>query len=147
VEFLLNLAWLFLALPAYWLWRSRNSARKFSSLQCLLTLGCVLVILFPVVSATDDLRAMRAEMEESPASKKSLRQTSNDKVYAWKWQSPPALVGTTKSLIVRDEGWQLVPTLCLSAPAAPAVEPTGRAPPSSSSHKSAGIARPGQSFS
>ena len=63
MELLLNLAWLLLALPAYWLWRGRTSTRKFSSAQCLLALGCLLVVLFPVVSATDDLRVMRAEME------------------------------------------------------------------------------------
>ncbi len=93
MELLLNLAWLLLALPAYWLWRSSRTAagHKFSSLQCLLALGCMLVILFPVISATDDLLAMRSEMEESPASKRSVRQTSHDKVSSWKWQSPPAL--------------------------------------------------------
>ena len=49
MELLLNLAWLLLALPAYWLWRERSSARVGRrSLQCLLSLGCMLVILFPV---------------------------------------------------------------------------------------------------
>jgi hypothetical protein len=131
MELLLNLAWLLLALPAWWLWRGRGAARKFSSLQCLLALGCTLVILFPVVSATDDLRAMRAEMEESPASKRTLRQASNDKAPAWKWQAPPALTTTARFLMVSDEGWQPVPLLCVSAPAAPAVERASRAPPAS----------------
>ena len=97
MELLLNLAWLLLALPAFWLWRGSRCARhrrKFTALQCLLALGCMLVILFPVVSATDDLRAMRNEMEESPASKRTIRQASNDKASAWKWQSPPALTAT-----------------------------------------------------
>jgi len=65
MELLLNLAWLLLAVPACWLWRvsRREGARcNFSASQCLLVLGCVLVILFPVVSATDDMCAMRAEM-------------------------------------------------------------------------------------
>ena len=80
MELLLNLAWLLLALPAFWLWRRSTAAsvgRKFTALQCVLALGCMLVILFPVVSATDDLRAMRNETEESPISKRtSVRQAA-----------------------------------------------------------------------
>ena len=132
MELLLNLAWILLALPAYWLWRSSRTASvgcKFSSLQCLLALGCTLVILFPVISATDDLRAMRAEMEESPASKRTIRQASNDKTAAWKLQTPPALAVTASWLTVSDEAWRQMSAPCVSAPAAPAIERTGRAPP------------------
>jgi len=74
MELLLNLAWLLLLVPAYWLWRRGGATRACGSLPCLLTLACVLVILFPVVSATDDLLAMRTEMEESPISKRSLHE-------------------------------------------------------------------------
>jgi hypothetical protein len=132
MELLLNLAWLFLVLPAYWLWRSSRIAsagRKFTSLQCLLALGCLMVVLFPVVSATDDLCAMRTEMEESPAGKRSVRQASNDRVSTWKWQTPPALVGTASSLILNDEGRHPLPTPSLSVPAAPAIDRAARAPP------------------
>ena len=129
MELLLNLAWLLLALPAWWLWRSHNSARKFSSLHCLLALGCMLVVLFPVVSATDDLRAMRAEMEESPDGKRCIRHATNDKPSAWKWQSPPALISKTNPLTLSSEGWQPLPASHLSMPVAPAIERAGRAPP------------------
>jgi hypothetical protein len=83
MELLLNLAWLLLALPAYWLWR-RDGARAhpehgFRSVQCLLALGCALVLLFPVISATDDLHAVRAEMEESGANKRGIRQVCADR--------------------------------------------------------------------
>jgi hypothetical protein len=128
MELLLNLVWLFLALPAWWLWRGRGPSRKFSSLQCLLALGCLLVILFPVVSATDDLCAMRAEIEESPAGKRSIH-ASHDKPSGWKWQSPPALAASGSSLIVNDEAWQPLPKLGVSVSAAPAIERAGRAPP------------------
>lgn len=129
LELMLNLAWLLLAMPAYWLWRDSRTARRFTSLQCLLALGCLLFILFPVVSATDDLRAMRNEMEESPASKRSVRQASSEKASVWKWQSPPALAATASSLVVNDEGWlESLPTTSL-LPAVPAIERVGRAPP------------------
>lgn len=129
MELLLNLAWLLLALPAYWLWRERRAGRKFSSLQCLLTLGCLLVVLFPVISATDDLRAMRAEMEESPSSKKTFRQGSTEKASAAKWQSPPALVASTALLFAFDESRLQASTPRLFSSAAPAAEHSGRAPP------------------
>jgi len=80
MELLLNLAWLLLAMPAYWLWRRTDQQPARSSLQCLLTLGCALVLLFPVVSATDDLHAMRPEMEESSPTKRALKHTGGDKV-------------------------------------------------------------------
>jgi len=104
MELLLNLAWLLLALPAYWLWRSTrmsHAERKFSSLQCFLALGCMLVVLFPVISATDDLRAMRTEMEESPASKRSLRQVTGDKASPWnsRLQTSPSIVGAVISFL------------------------------------------------
>jgi hypothetical protein len=134
MELLLNLAWLLLALPAYWLWcgsRTAPASRKFNALQCLMALGCLLVILFPVVSATDDLRAMRAEMEESPASKRNVRHASHDKVSAWKWQSQPALTGNTFSVTMSDGGWHPVPNPSLSVPAAPPLRYASRAPPHS----------------
>ena len=109
MELLLNLAWLFLSVPAFWLWhgsRMSSPVRKFTALQCVLALGCMLVILFPVVSATDDLRAMRNEMEESSASKRTIRQASNDKALACRWQNPPALAATAKSVAVGGQSRQ-----------------------------------------
>ena len=134
MELLLNLAWLLLALPAFWLWcgsRSAPRGPKFTALQCLLALGCMLVILFPVVSATDDLRVMRNEMEESPNSKRTIRHASNDKASAWKWQNPPALTTTASSLSVSDQGWRPLPIPGLSVPAAPGIARAGRSPPDS----------------
>jgi len=70
MELFLNLCWLSLLLPAWLLWRQRTSATGASHpaarpLVFVCALGCVLVLLFPVISATDDLHPMRAEMEES----------------------------------------------------------------------------------
>lgn len=82
MELLLNLAWMLLALPAYWLWRRQGNSqfmRGRGPMQALLALGCVLVLLFPVISASDDLHAMRAEMEDSSISKRTVRQASGEK--------------------------------------------------------------------
>jgi hypothetical protein len=72
MELLLNLCWLTLLLPAYTLWRQRISSSRSArgSLIFVCTLGCVLVLLFPVISASDDLHAIGQAMEES---KHSLR--------------------------------------------------------------------------
>jgi len=68
MELLLNLFWLALALPGVWLWRRQSEgARNWQRPGCaraLLLIGCSLVLLFPIVSASDDLHAMQGEMDE-----------------------------------------------------------------------------------
>jgi hypothetical protein len=103
MELLLNLTWVLLAVPAYWLWRrdaGSRAQRQASPVVCLLALGCVLVLLFPVISASDDLHAMRAEMEDSSISKRAVRQAGSDKSSAWvnRLQGPPAIVERTSLL-------------------------------------------------
>lgn len=132
MELLLNLLWLLLAMPAFLLWRDCGTApdrQKSTALQCFLALGCMLVLLFPVVSATDDLRAMRAEMEETPLSKRSVGQSSGDKTSAWKSSVQPALAVTWNSLSPVEHSWIFVLAIPLSTPSSPPVFRAGRAPP------------------
>jgi len=66
MELLLNLAWLLLMVPAIWIWHTASGDRKAGKRPfSLLVLACVLILLFPVVSATDDLQAMQPDMEEA----------------------------------------------------------------------------------
>jgi hypothetical protein len=107
MELLLNLVWILLALPAYWVWRQHASgcaARRLTSLQCMLALGCVLVLLFPVISASDDLHVMRAEMEESATSKRAVRHAPSDRTSAWtnRLQAPPATVAIAEWLFIPE---------------------------------------------
>jgi hypothetical protein len=85
MELLLNLLWLTLTVPAVWMWRRESACargrRRFDGIRPFLLLGCVLMLLFPVVSATDDLHAMQQEMEESP-SKRMVKQAGGDKSFA-----------------------------------------------------------------
>jgi hypothetical protein len=70
MEFFLNLCWLALLLPAYLLWRRSTSSQPWTraSFVIICTLGCALVMLFPIISASDDLHAIGQAMEESKRS-------------------------------------------------------------------------------
>jgi hypothetical protein len=135
LELLLNVAWMLLLLPGYWLWRrgaGARSARRVSSLQFLLALSCVLVLLFPVISATDDLHAMRAEMEESSSTKRAERQASNEKYSAWvnRLQGPPAFAVRAVSLPTPEITAPFnLSILCLTLLAGVGTLRAGRAPP------------------
>lgn len=136
MELLLNLAWLLLALPAYWLWRRGSRARlasRVNSLQCLLALACALVLLFPVISASDDLHAMRAEMEDSSVSKRTVRPAGSDRNSAWlnRLQGPPAALASTVRLAAPEVGRLEVAVTDGPPVARPCVFHGGRAPPSS----------------
>lgn len=70
MELLLNLFWLAIALIAMGLWWRARSEQRCNRLPQLVVLSCVLILLFPVVSVTDDLHPLRPEIEESNPSKK-----------------------------------------------------------------------------
>ncbi|MGA8273308.1 MAG: hypothetical protein WB919_17230 [Candidatus Sulfotelmatobacter sp.] len=136
MELLLNLAWMLLLLPACWLWRRGAGARmerRVTALQCLLALGCVVVLLFPVISATDDLHAMRAEMEESAASKRTVRLAASEKHSGWinRLQGPPALTARAVPLPTPEGGLFEVWAASLTSFTRPNGLHAGRAPPSS----------------
>jgi len=57
---------------------SADSGRVHKSRSFVL-LACVLLLLFPVISATDDMHAMRPEMEESSSSKHIAKNIAGDK--------------------------------------------------------------------
>ncbi|MGA2003387.1 MAG: hypothetical protein ABSG70_08395 [Terriglobales bacterium] len=128
MELFLNLCWLALLLPAYALWQRRTSSDRSQrgSLIFVSTLGCVLVLLFPVISASDDLHAISQAMEESKPSVRGDHCTgahSADRapqLALHTSDSPRATfeqVGTVPSFAPHSHG-----TLFASAP-------TGRAPP------------------
>jgi hypothetical protein len=135
MELLLNLAWILLALPGYWLWRRRIARgprdQALTGLQCLLALGCMLILLFPVISATDDVHAMRCEVEEPGTDKRTVRQAGSDKNSAWvnRLQAPPATVTSAVWLAAPEAALHKVPVACLVPRAAPNIFRSSRAPP------------------
>jgi hypothetical protein len=142
MELFLNLCWLSLVLPAYLLWRQRTFASSKNKratqsplppLIFLCVLGCALVLLFPVISASDDLHAMRAEMEESSPCKRSVCQSGGEKASVWhsRWQSPCVVIAIDSSLGLTDQARQESLTVLHFLPAAPSLLPASRAPPPS----------------
>ena len=134
MELLLNLAWLLMLVPAYYLWRgsrSGDSKQTATSLQALLALACALVILFPVISATDDLHAMRAEIEESPSTKRTVRQSGNERGAVWNIRllAPPALLQSFRTFTPEAEHADITIRVSSTLPTEPKVDHLGRAPP------------------
>jgi hypothetical protein len=134
MELLLNLAWLLLAVPAYWLWRRGATSRgqgKVTSLQFILALACALILLFPVISATDDLHAMRAAMEDAAVSKRALCQAAGDKASGRvnRVQGTPLILAGTEWLPALEV--RLIHNFedYLSPLSSPSILNPGRAPP------------------
>jgi hypothetical protein len=132
MEHLLNLCWLLLAGPALLLWRRQQQsfrASRHSSLFCLATLGCGLVLLFPVISASDDLHALRQEMEES-SSKVKVGESDRSSSSNVKVRIPPASLPMTAIPVGGERVLGLLaPFARLGSPSALVNTATGRAPP------------------
>jgi hypothetical protein len=79
MELALNIFWLILALGGLFYWMSRKPkyssghTRSMAWRRGLVSLCCVLVVLFPVISMTDDLHDEVAVLEKSKSSQMGLR--------------------------------------------------------------------------
>jgi hypothetical protein len=136
MELFLNLLWLMLVIPAAWLCAHRvgsvHSARAADRLRALVLLGCVLALLFPVVSATDDLHAMRPEAEECGSNKRAEKHFAGAKAHP-SVGTVELFAGTTQiapSLPDNECGRVLIPRGVIPA-AVSLIIRAGRAPPSS----------------
>jgi hypothetical protein len=84
MELVLNLIWLALAIPAAWLWRRQIQGQDknlVGTAAFVVVVSCVLLLLFPIVSASDDLRAMRSEIEESCPGKRLVKQAVSHRTH------------------------------------------------------------------
>ena len=130
MELFLNLCWLALLLPAYALWRQRVSSAHAarSSFVVIGTLGCAFVLLFPVVSASDDIQAIGQTMEES---ERAFRQDDNraSAVHALA-HAAPVLALTSAAFKITLERSGSVPLFSTHSPETVfASASAGRAPP------------------
>jgi hypothetical protein len=93
MELLLNLVWFFLAAVALYAWGCRLNHPQ-AQLR-LVVLLCLLALLFPVISATDDLHAMNSEMEDSTSVRRNTKQIVAGKFFGQLiTYHPPALVNS-----------------------------------------------------
>lgn len=136
MELFLNVCWISLLLPAYFLWRQKSMSAApvraqgmgVHPLIFVCALGCAVILLFPVISATDDLHAMRPEMEESESAARSanrcagapLAQTHSDQVILPSLSNLLAEFQQVGTVLPFERG----PLRLLPSPA-----PSGRAPP------------------
>lgn len=136
MELFLNLLWLMLALPAVVIWRHDVRSARASGRLCrsrsFVLLSCLLALLFPIVSATDDLHPTRAEIEESSPSKRVVKQSPASQFPTWGACGPPADVLHVASLRDDNEPLGVVSTYLTVLPAQVFASPIrGRAPPTS----------------
>lgn len=84
MELTLNLVWAAIAVASYALLyrflagRENEHARGPSQAKCTVALTCILAILFPVISLTDDLHEMQATLEEAAPSGLVMRRCVAD---------------------------------------------------------------------
>jgi hypothetical protein len=78
MELLLNLLWLMLVLPTVLLyrhtWKLKGNEGPVGRSQDLVLTACLLAVVFPVVSVSDNLHALSAEVEYSGLGKRMLKQ-------------------------------------------------------------------------
>jgi hypothetical protein len=67
MELLLNVIWMTLAMGAFWIFLHSRPAtgRHVSYHKSLIALACVTLLLFPIVSASDDLHPTQALVEDA----------------------------------------------------------------------------------
>jgi hypothetical protein len=108
MELLLNLVWLVIAAGAVALWlrqrrRSASGHRARALLQAI-ALACALAVLFPAISATDDLHAAQLAVEASDVARKVLRSMNtvpSSGAVDWLTFLPALLLLAAAALILR----------------------------------------------
>ncbi len=128
MELLLNLVWVLLAALALGRWsRGRNQLR---SPVHLIALICLLALLFPVISATDDLHAMRPEIEDSTSNRRCLKHACGAAAHN-PFSCSPALLTASDAAVPYGETGSLVISVRVSTPTIRfRTLEFGRAPPS-----------------
>jgi hypothetical protein len=129
MELFLNLCWLSLLMPGYLLWRKRTPSDHLAPFVFLCTLGCALILLFPVISATDDLHAIRPEMEES---ERAFRQAGHRvcTFYTLTHSAQPILLGSSALAAAFEQIGTVLPFSPRALRILSASGNDGRAPPS-----------------
>lgn len=131
MEVLLNALWLLLTAAAigYWLTRSGGRQRNQTTVRGLLVVACVLALLFPVISITDDLVAQGMLEDLGSAPSKAFQKATDP----GSTPDPQQVVVAALLSLPQHPVWQVLAYLPMEAPAAlylhSASRQTGRSPP------------------
>jgi hypothetical protein len=129
-----NLLWLLTALGALAFWHVRGlrpeGSCRLQVLPRLIALGCLLVLLFPVISLTDDLHCKVAVAEECSRSGYSSTKISSETAHRGKWGGPPAAVFLGQSLFFHRAVFEILIPLVVCLKHLTLSDPAeGRSPP------------------
>jgi hypothetical protein len=128
LELLLNLCWLLLIGLGFGFWFPQRRTSK--SLKLAFAFACLWVLLFPVISATDDLHVMRQEAEESSSAKETLKQATDHGSRGRDCSALPALLSHILQASPCSETWGNIPVLRAATPLSVwTTNSPGRAPP------------------
>jgi hypothetical protein len=135
MEVLLNTIWLLVAIAAVLFWlalEEQGAAARHEHSQSyrVVALACVLILLFPVISVTDDLHQEQAVMEDSSRSAMKSRALAEGCLRAGR-VSPPAILATLASFVTAPQVCvaKVAPIESQFHPPTPICPPAGRAPP------------------
>ena len=134
MELLLNLVWVTLALSGLWAFLRRRRSGGWTArvpyLKALLAIACVLVLLFPVVSVSDDLHPTQAVFEDAT---KRIHQVAA----SWQHVQGTAPVGMLPALLalclfssLLELKWRQPDAVMASVATRERAPRVGRAPPS-----------------
>jgi hypothetical protein len=118
MELLLNIVWLILAqliLLTCWLVpKPGGKAGNVGRCRLLVLSGCLSALLCPVVSASDDLSALRTDMEESSSQGSSVKKSTTAESAA-RQSHVPTLAEAVRIALVRPEreSGEQVPAYCI----------------------------------
>jgi hypothetical protein len=89
MELLLNLLWMVLILPTFLMcWQAhRHTTRRMGRFQVIVLAVCLLSLVFPILSISDDFYTLRAEIDEPAPTKRTLKGFASSKAF-------PHYVGT-----------------------------------------------------
>jgi hypothetical protein len=132
MELLLNLLWLALALVALGsCYRVSRWSGKSNRSRAFVLTGCLLAFVFPVVSASDDLNALRTEKEEGKSSDPSVKKSTPHHLAILGDDTPRFAAAGRVGLVPpeRDSREQISEYSCSPSQQAVATTTGSRAPP------------------
>jgi hypothetical protein len=130
MELVLNTAWVLLSLSALAVWLAGERLRKQSLVPALIALACVFVLLFPVISATDDLYTAQFPLEDTPTVTQSVKNPSTVGS-APHHSATPAIVPASNQMLWRVLAHTTAESPTTSVSFLSPFELEGRAPPRS----------------